>query len=191
MNWIDIECAQIPVWENTIPYLYLDSDTPPNATTAQGLLVPTLTASVLLPWKNSRGIVATNAAIAADWNRVKAMPGGHDAEFYQSPTGLMLLPDDIATLTRNFVTGLYPQILSLFPSFDTYPESAQVGIADMAYNPGVGRLRATYPQFCAAVKDQDWKTAAAQCGRNTWMKAFAARDAWTALQFTKAAQEVA
>jgi hypothetical protein len=191
MSWIDIECAQIPVWENTISWLYLDSDDPPNATTAQGLLVPDLRRSVLLPWRTASGVVATNAAISADWARVTAMPGGHDAEFYQSPTGLMLLPDDIATLTRNFVTGLYPQILSLFPSFDAYPESAQVGIADMAYNPGVPRLRETYPQFCSAVKAQDWKTAAEQCGRNTWMKAFAARNAWTALQFTKAAQEVA
>lgn len=190
MSWIDIECAQIPVWENTIPYLYLDSDVPPNATTAQGLLVPNLTASVLLPWRTSKGIVATNAAISSDWKRVKAMPGGHNAEFYESPTGLVLLPDDITVLTRNFVAALYPEILSLFPSFDAYPESAQVGMADMAYNPGIGRLRSTYPQFCAAVKDQDWKTAAEQCGRNTWMLAFAARNSWCALQFKQAAQEV-
>lgn len=191
MSWIDIECAQIPVWENTIPWLYLDNAADPNATTAQGYLVANLQASLALPWKNQDGTAASVEAITADWNRVKAMAGGYTAEHYKAPTSLLLDEAEIQSITRNFVEALHKPILSLFPAFDSFPEPAQVGISDLAYNPGIGKLRSGYPQFCIAVKAQDWTTAAAQSARNSWMPAFKLRNEWTAAQFTQAAQEAA
>jgi len=191
MSWVDLECAQIPVWENTIPWLYLDNAADPNATTAQGYLVPNLQASLALPWKNQDSTAASVEAITSDWNRVKAMSGGYTAEHYKAPTSLLLEEAEIESITRNFVEALYKPILSLFPAFDSFPESAQVRVSDMFYNPGIGKLKSGYPKFCKAVLAQDWNTAAEQSARNSWMLAFKLRNEWTAAGFVQAAQETA
>jgi hypothetical protein len=186
MNWVDIECAKLPTWESTVPWLYLDNARKPNATTAQGFLVASLAESLKLPWKNSDGTTrATPAEVTADWNRVTAMRGGMMAERYKAPSSLLLAEADIEALTRSFVENLYGPIKALFPGFDAFPLTAQVAVSDMFYNPGAGVLRSTYRLFCAAgrASPPDFKTMAAQCARNAWMPAFVKRNAWTAQQF--------
>jgi GH24 family phage-related lysozyme (muramidase) len=188
MDWITEECQVVPRWEGNIDYLYLDSDDPPNATTGQGHLVASVQKSVLLPWRTASGVVATNAAICADWARVVAMPGGHAAGFYKSPDGLTLLQSDIDALTLQSVTAMSTPLHTLFPKFDLFPLPAQVAIADMVYGLGIGKLQRSYPKFCAAVNTQDWAIAAVQSGRNVAMPAFAPRNSWTSQQFLAAAQ---
>ena len=74
----------------------------------------------------------------------------------------------------------------MFPAFDSFPIPAQTAIGDMCYSFSVGGLRTKYPHFCAAVQSQDWKAAAAECGRNVTEAAFNLRNAWTAALFLKA-----
>lgn len=185
MTWIDEECAKLPTWEDTIPWLYLDNARKPNATTAQGFLVASLAESLKLPWETPTGGVATTAEVTADWERVTGMQGGLAATAYKTAASLLLDEAEIEVLTRSFVESLYGPIKALFPGFDSFPSTAQVATADMFYNPGAGRLRSGYPEFCAAgrASPPDFKAMAAQCARNSWMPAFAKRNAWTAQQF--------
>lgn len=187
MDWITAECQVVPRWEGNIDYLYLDSDDPPNATTGQGHLIASLTASLALPWKKPDGTVASTADITADWTRIMAMPGGHVAAFYKSPDGLTLLQSDIDALTVQSVTAMNAPLRILFPAFDSFPLPAQTAIVDMVYGLGIGKLQRSYPKFCAAVNAQDWAIAAVQCGRNVSMAAFVPRNQWTSQQFLAAA----
>ena len=48
---------------------------------------------------------------------------------------------------------------------ERYPEAAQIGIVDLAYNMGVARLNKGFISFKPAVIAGDWVRAAAECRR--------------------------
>ena len=52
-----------------------------------------------------------------------------------------------------------------FPEFDTYPETAKIGLLDMAYTLGVEGTKNEYPKFTLAVRHRDWNLAADQSDR--------------------------
>jgi hypothetical protein len=200
VTYIDAECIQIPVWEDNENFLYLDSDDPPNATTGQGHLVVNLHDSQQLPWYMPDGTPATSDQIADDWQRVKAMPGDRDAQFYKSPTGLHLLQFDIDALTRTSVQALDEPLHVLYPAFDSFPQCAQVGIADMAYGLGIGEPVTTerpatglhdYPAFNAAANSipPNFVRMAQECYRDRNNPAFSKRNSWTVAQFIQASKE--
>lgn len=186
LTYIEIECNQIAVWEGNEPFLYLDSDNPPNATTGQGYLVANLAVSKTLPWKTPTGSAATSSQIASDWARVFSLPGDHEALYYKSASGLVLLQSDINAITLEQVTVVDNALRKAFAHYDNFPTSAKVGLLDMGYNLGVEKLLDTYPEFCIAVRSQNWAAAAKECIRNANMKAFEARNSWTVTQFIQA-----
>jgi hypothetical protein len=57
------------------------------------------------------------------------------------------------------------EIRARFPRFDTWPGSAQLGFADMAFNLGVGGIEHKFPRFALAAERCDWATCAAECRR--------------------------
>jgi len=199
MSYLDTYCAKVRDWEGNVTYLYLDSDNPANPTTGNGYLVPSLEVSQTLAWLASDGSAATAEQIAADWARVAALPGNRLASFYRCAESLLLAQASVDALTLGKVQGFDSDLRKMIPAYDTFPDSAKIGLLDMAMNLGIGRpaqngrpatgLHA-YQHFLAAVNANppDWNTAAAQCGRNTANPAFAARNAWTAEQFQAAAQ---
>jgi hypothetical protein len=188
MSYIDTytQLVGTPSFENTIPWLYLDSDAPPNATTACGLLVASLGASQALPWCNADWTLADEAAIATDWHRVTALPGGKVAGFYHSAQGLQLSQGDVLNITRAHVVQCDTELASFYSDYDTFPDCVKIALLDMTWNLGIEKLKETYPHFNAAVNAQDWATAAAQSGRNVHVPAFAPRNAWTVAQFNQA-----
>lgn len=56
---------------------------------------------------------------------------------------------------------------SEFPHFDSYPESVQLALLDMAYNLGPHGIVSKYKLFTQAVKRKNWRTAAQQSYRST------------------------
>jgi hypothetical protein len=200
VTYIDAECIQIPVWEGNENFLYLDSDDPPNATTGQGHLVANLHDSQQLPWYMPDGTPATSDQIADDWQRVKAMPGDRKAQLYKSPTGLHLLQFDIDAFTRTSVQALDEPLHVLYLAFDSFPQCAQVGIADMAYGLGIGEPVTTerpatglhdYPAFNAAANSipPNFLRMAQECYRDRNNPAFSKRNSWTVAQFIQASKE--
>jgi hypothetical protein len=199
MSYLDTYCAKVRDWEGNVTYLYLDSDNPANPTTGNGYLVPSLEVSQTLAWLASDGSAATAEQIAADWARVGALPGNRLVSFYRCAESLVLAQASVDALTLDKVQGFDSDLRKMIPAYYTFPDSAKIGLLDMAMNLGIGRpaqngrpatgLHA-YQHFLAAVNatPPEWNTAAAQCGRNTANPAFAARNAWTAEQFQAAAQ---
>ena len=72
-----------------------------------------------------------------------------------------------------------------FPEFDSYPETAKMGLLDLAYNAGPRRTRDEYKRTTAAVRRRNWKQAGIE--QRDGRKAFRANiaQAW----FNQAAQK--
>lgn len=188
MSYIDDELAILPRWEARIPYLYRDSKG--NATTAIGLMLPNLGASLALPWKNADWTNADEAQVAGDWGRVMALPADRVAGFYHSAVGLQLQQSDIDSLTKAKLMEFDADLRKDFPGYDAFPESVKTRLLDMEWNLGDAKLRGGYPHFDAAVDARNWSAAALECGRDSSDPAFAARNAWTAAGFEQAAKLV-
>ena len=164
--------------------MYLD--TKGNVTVARGLLLATTQAACVLPFLDRYGNAATPAKIVADWNMVKLMKPGSAAHFYAFPGTSALAEASIVSLTRAKVMQFDRELAAWFYGYGAFPDGVKMALLDMAYNLGTAALRETYLLFGAAVNAQDWLTAAAQCGRDSGDPAFAARNAWTKLQFMNA-----
>lgn len=54
-----------------------------------------------------------------------------------------------------------------FPDFASYPETAKMGLLDMAYTLGVVGTKSGYPDFTNAVRKRNWKLAATESFRPT------------------------
>lgn len=184
MAYLDDSAKQVADFEGAIPYLYLDSAVPPNATAAIGLMLSSLEASQALPWYvNDFSRAATQLEVARDWARVKAMRGGMMAAQYRSPDGLSLTDADMLSMLRSELGGIDAQLATMYTSYPKWPDPAKFAILDMAYNLGLRELRDGYPVFDRAANEEDWLTCSGQCHRNG--PSFA-RNQWTAEQFSAA-----
>jgi len=53
----------------------------------------------------------------------------------------------------------------IYPSYDTFPDDAQLALLDLIFNLGKGGLRDEWPKLTKSVTDQDWTGAAANSVR--------------------------
>lgn len=191
MSYIDYELAQLNIFEGDILHCYLDTATPPNVTIGKGTLIPNLTAMQTLPWKHPRTLtLATGYEVVQEWNRVRAMRGGLVAAAYDAPDALMLTASDIDDMTEKTLLSIEGDLRRVFPEYDSFPDTAKVGLLDMGWNLGIGKLRSEYIHFCASVKAQEWVMAAAECARNVHDAAFNHRNDWTRQMFVDAADGI-
>ena len=70
---------------------------------------------------------------------------------------IQLWSDDISTFTTSLRNNI--------PNFDTYPDTAQDALFDMAYNLGIGGLL-RYHNLLAACRAGDWDRAATESVRH-------------------------
>jgi GH24 family phage-related lysozyme (muramidase) len=172
-------------WENE---LYLDAHKPVAIMTiGVGCAIQSLDDALALPFRLSDGSPASASAIAAEWARVRAMPGGLLAVDYRNPDALhaLALADDaIEALVFQRLDADVAVLARFWPAFSTFPPAAQQALAGMAWALGVGPedpglTSPEWPHLHAAVSRQDWPGAAAQCamkgpglvGRNAAQKA--------------------
>lgn len=181
---------QLDSFEGCIPYLYLDTAKPANATTARGFLVSSVGVMQSLPWLGPDGSLAAPDAIVQEWNRVKGLPDSRKASFYCSPSGLHLSQFAMDSLTRQTISECLIDLRRDFAEFDAFPYNAQLALLDMRWNLGNSRIMAQYPKLIKAVNLQQWSNAAAECGRNVSDPAFKARNDWTTNMFLEAAKAV-
>ena len=173
-------------------HMYLD--TAGLVTAGRGDMIPTAAAAGAMPFHYAdTGSPVDVADIMLEFDRIQALPKGHEAEFYKSN---QVLPDEyIDERTASRCQGFVSELQRLFPAFAQFPQPAQLALLDMTYNLGIGRaptynVRPTglqeFTHLCAAVRARDWKMCALFCDRNTHMKAFDDRNAWTRMQFNAA-----
>lgn len=173
--------ANIARFEGKIAWLYLDSVG--LVTVGVGNYLRSAAEALKLPFMFGDQ-PATTRDIGNDYARVARMVPNKPATFYRAATSVMLRDEDIdALLLRRLESEFIPGLERVFPGFDGFPAQAQSGVLDMAFNLGLHGLESKFPHFCAAVRAQDWKGAAANCSRSSCRPE---RNKWTIAQFNEA-----
>ena len=180
-GYLEQSLEKIKEFEGSIPWMYLD--TAGKVTVGVGLLLANEAAAHALPF-TAEGRAATPDEIGQEFTRVRAMKQGRAAGFYESVPSLQLSTETIDDRLRATLEGFEGYLRSHMPGYDLLPDPAKLGLLDMIYNLGPGRLFAEYPRLLAAVEQGDWKTAAAASLRRG---PSAARNAWARQQFLSAA----
>jgi GH24 family phage-related lysozyme (muramidase) len=181
MGYLTDSYLSLKRFEGVIPYLYLDSVG--YVTVGVGFMLVSIYAAATLPFVNPDGSNASPDQIAAEFNRVQALPAGKTADFYHTIASLALPMSSIDQLLASKVNSFEVSLRRLYSGYDAFPDGVKEALIDMIYNLGAAKLQATYPKFNAAVNAQDWKTAAEQCHRNG---PSGDRNTWTAQQFMEA-----
>lgn len=151
-------------WEGAIPWLYLDTDDPPNVTVGLGILVESSAVAQTMQFYNKLAKrPATVAEIASEFARVRAMKGSLIATRYQGYNGIELLPDEVVRLAKAKLVSRYlPSLVKSIPTFYSLPWPAQQGLVDIAWNAG---SLAGFPSLVKACIASKWDVAAVQSHR--------------------------
>ncbi len=152
---------RIELFEGRVPYMY--RCTGGDVTVGVGHAMLRAADAVKLSWSIA-GRPATADEITSDWNRVAAAEIGKVASAYQALTQCRMSDDDIDALLAADVDAFTAQLARALPHWNSYPETAQEALFDMAFNLGLGGLK-KFPHMLAAVDAGQWEVAAAQCHR--------------------------
>lgn len=164
MNLMAKAVLMVRKHEDSVNHLYLDNHG--NVTCAMGKLVETVQEALTLDWRtNATGSKATPEQIEAEYNRIKGAPKNYRATWYRSMCQLHLTDEAINETVQTDLLTVVTELSREFPGFAEFPEPAQLGLVDMAYNLGIGTLTHSFPSFCKAVRNRDWKTCAIECHR--------------------------
>lgn len=156
--------ALISPSEGNIPHMYLD--TVGKVTVGIGNMLATVAAACALPFinRNTRSR-ATNVEITADFRSVAGQAWPRLARSYRAFTALDLPDVQINQLFRDRVEGFQQELREQYPTYDSYPNSVQLAMLDMAFNLGTAGLKNTWPNLNKAIDGEDWATAAIECNR--------------------------
>ncbi len=149
--------------EGVVSHLYLD--TVGLVTVGIGRMLPSPGDCATLGFVRLDGSPAVDEEKREEWLTVKAMEKGHVASFYE-PHCKLRLPESAIDAEFYRVLGCFIATLKArWAQFESFPESAQLGLLDMVYSLGQKGFLMNYPRMCAAVDMRDWRSAAAQCAR--------------------------
>ena len=165
--------------EGVISWPYLDSKG--LVTVGMGILEDDKTGQVpasmlALPWQiEAPGLGArraTNAEIAAGWQKVKAaqskagIGGGND--FWRNLTDLRLSQEAIQDATVQWLQHAEPILRQSFPNYDRLQADAQLALLGMSYAMGPAFAQSGYPKFKAAINAvvPDYDQASRECTIN-------------------------
>jgi GH24 family phage-related lysozyme (muramidase) len=89
------------------------------------------------------------------------------AHSFAKAATLKLDETQIKRLLEADINDFLAQLRRKFPTFDSFPETAQLALLDMAFNLGTTKFLGTYPTLINAVLQEkpNWEVAAAQCHR--------------------------
>jgi GH24 family phage-related lysozyme (muramidase) len=147
-------------YEGRIPWMYLDIRG--LVTIGAGVLVDPLELALRLPLQLD-GRPATPGEIATEWRALKkrhslAQQGAGAAS---KITRLRLTEADLDALTWSRLDSTVAALVRRWPGLPGWPWQAQLAVCSWAW--AVGALAQGWPRFEAALRAQDWATAAAEC----------------------------
>ena len=151
-EFVDKLCAMLSTHEGRKAWMY--PDTAGNVTVGVGHMIPSPDAATQLGFTDANLNPAPEEDVVNGWNFVKSSNQEYKA--------LTLADSKINNLLMGDVVNFYLVLIQTFPKFESYPEPAQLGLYDMVFNLGSFR---TFPRFAAAVLQQNWASAAAECQR--------------------------
>ncbi len=152
--------------ENFVPHMYLD--TKGNVTVGIGTKLETVQEAMSLPFVD-RGTVtrAHSKHIENAYNLVKSATPGPGADSFESLTHIDLSEADATILALDTIDAFLAEILRRhsFHEYDSYPETAKLGLLDMVYTLGVKGTVDKFPMFTVAVSRRNWRIAAKASNR--------------------------
>jgi hypothetical protein len=144
--------------EGETTWMYLDTADPPVVTCGIGHALFILEDCLALPWNQPA------ATVSHDYRGIAGKPPGYKAEWYRRFTTARLTDIFVCELLEQDIERQVRILRGQFPHFKDYPAEAQEALSDMAFQLG-GNFPKTWPLFSRAVRNEDWKQAAASCHR--------------------------
>ncbi len=183
-SYLDEAIGRLKEFEGSVPWMYLD--TVGKVTVGVGSMLPDARSAGMLPFSAGKR-AATAEEIEKEFERISALTKGKPAAFYRKSGGLRLPDQAIDAKLRDVLEGFEGYLKAHIAGYDSLPEAAKLGLLDMVYNLGPGKLFHEYPKMIAAVEKGDWAAAARASLRRG---PSAARNAWTKDQFLNAAKRM-
>jgi hypothetical protein len=150
-------------FEGTVRSMYLDVKG--NVSTGMGILLETPNEARGYPWLRPDGSRASPSEITAEWEEVhKRQDMAHSSwTEFERFTKLRLTPEYVRDLTARTAREFETTLRSYFPTWDSLPADAQLGILSLAWANGPhfpGNQPHGFPKFRQAVNERDFERAA-------------------------------
>ncbi len=152
-----------------VPYMYKDKKD--NVTVGIGHLLKNSDMAKVVPFveRGTNKKAHENHRINA-FNKVKnsKISGQTGHRKFKSLTNIIISEADAVCVAGDDMDEFIRILKSTmnFPEFDTYPETAKMGLLDMAYTLGVEGIKNKFPNFTLAVRHRDWNFSADQSDRS-------------------------
>jgi GH24 family phage-related lysozyme (muramidase) len=151
--------------EGNIPHFYLD--TVGRVTVGVGHMIPVAAQATGISLQvRVSGLPASSQQIEGEFSRISSQRPAMPAAQYRQFTTLEMTEEVTDALLDADIAAMEAGVRQHFAGYDSYPEPAQDGILDMAFNLGVGGLVSNFPTFKRAAEERNWNTCAAECHRN-------------------------
>jgi GH24 family phage-related lysozyme (muramidase) len=163
---INLYLNELVIFEDRIPHMYLDSRG--NVTVGYGHLILDAMAATSLGFVDRATLTAVaKADVVTAFNKVKNSGLVNTrADVFKSLTSIDLPDPKIDALFVDDSKEFLRQLRHIFPDFDSFPQKAKWGLLDLIYNLGIVKFRGLFTQFQNAVKERNWRRAAAQSSRS-------------------------
>lgn len=158
--WPSVRAAFVPFsarYEGVVPHLYQDCIG--LVTIAIGCLVDPLPLALALPLVRADGTPASRDEIAAEWRLIKSHTelAHKGAGAARKLATLRLTDEGVAQVVGARLDATVAALARRFPELPTWPADAELGTLSLAWACGAGFR---YPKLDAALRRQDWTTAA-------------------------------
>ena len=185
-SYLDQAIERLKEFEGSVPWMYLD--TGGKVTVGVGAMLPDAKSAGALPFQMGER-AATPEEIAADFVRVSGLAKGKVAAFYRKKNGLRLTDEVIDKRLRDVLEGFESYLRDHVPGYEELPDAAKLGLLDMVYNLGPGKL---FREVSAADGgDWTWRLERGGQGELAQGAERGPRNAWTRQQFLDAAKRIA
>lgn len=167
-------------FESFVPHMYLDVVGQVTVGIGHGVL--DAKAASLIAFKKADGSSASEGEITKEFNALIALASSQrdkpkSAKHFEALTVLRIDEATAYNVAARDIGAKEKDIKRHFPDYDSYPGGVQEAILDMVFSMGIGKLLRSYPSFCKAVRERNWKAAAehsnrrqVQVRRNTTVK---------------------
>lgn len=138
--------------------------------------------SLLLPWsaRYSADLLRAEWTKVVQCGQMRSAPF-RTAAYYEPLTTARLTPEERNAVLMADLNKLLGYVVVAFPDFPNYGAGPQQAVLDMTYNLGLTGLLEKFPRCTAAIRAQDWASAAIQSRREPPISE--ARNAETAALF--------
>jgi len=172
-SYLELSSAKLREFEGCVNWMY--RDTAGKVTVGIGLMLPTATAAIALPFLLDSQPVPPQQ-IAEEFYRVSVLAPGQPPRFYKGAVSPQLPDPFIDAKLLSVLTEFDATLREKIAGYDKLPDGVKLTLLDMAYNLGPAGLLGGYPKMLAAIESGAWAEAAAQCTRQGIGEA---RNAWT------------